>query len=254
MISRRLGSEAWYADKGIFDTDTNLVRLDYWVGDTCNLACVICGPNNSSTWKKELKISNKSSPALVNKFWRDLDLSSLRSIHFHGGEPLLNKEHVELLAAVPHKEQVEITYNTNATVKANGSLLDIWKEFQLVVLDFSIDDIGKRFEYQRYPAIWDEVVDNLDWYLLNSSANTMFNVNTTVSWLNVYSVNALSQWLAENFYVSRFEDVIQHRKQSVVGRFSVDQSLVSVKKYLDSIDARRGTSWRDVFPELVNHN
>jgi sulfatase maturation enzyme AslB (radical SAM superfamily) len=253
LPSRRQGSNNWYAERNINDTQVELIRLDYWVGDTCNLACAICGPSNSSTWKKELKIPVSSSPAVVNKFWRNLDLSSLKSIHFHGGEPLLSKEHVEFLLAVPNKQQVEITYNTNATVKAGQSLLDLWKEFRLVVLDFSIDDIGKRFEYQRYPASWDKVVKNMNWYLSAAHHNTMFNINTTVSWLNRCSLSSLDEWVSKNFYVSRFGDPIQHRKQFAAGQLDINQNLETVKKYLNDIDSRRGTNWRETFPELVDY-
>lgn len=253
LPSRRQGSEQWYKNRGITDTEVKLIRLDYWVGDTCNLACAICGPLNSSTWKKEMKISSKVNPAAVNKFWKDLDLLSLQAIHFHGGEPLLSKEHVEFLQAVPYKNQVEITYNTNATVRASQQLLDLWKEFQLVVIDFSIDDIGTRFEYQRYPAVWDEVVDNLNWYVSTAHHNTMFNVNTTISWLNRFSVDTLSQWLEKNFCVSKYQDPIQHRKQFAVGTLDINQKFDTVSKYLDGLDQRRGTNWKQVFPELVNY-
>ena len=250
IMSRRQGSAQWYDDAGITDSKVELIRLDYWVGNTCNLACVICGPANSTTWKNELGLSSHGTTSIVNKFWNDLDLTSLKFIHFHGGEPLLNKDHVKLLAAVPDKQQVQITYNTNGTVQASQELLDIWAEFQLVEIDFSIDDIGKRFEYQRYPAVWTQTVDNLHWFINSAPHNTIFNINTTISWLNCFSIDSTEQWLRENFYVSKFNDPIQMRKQLAVGKFSIEQPLSLVKTYLDEIDARRGTNWRATFPEL----
>ncbi len=36
-------------------------------------------------------------------------------------------------------------------------VLSLWEQFRLVQLDFSIDDTGQQFEYQRYPAKWDQI-------------------------------------------------------------------------------------------------
>lgn len=249
--SRRQGSAQWYKDHNLNNNLVELVRLDYWVGNLCNLACAICGPNNSSKWREELKLPTELKKSSVNQFWKDVDLSSLKFIHFHGGEPLLSKEHIEILYAIPHKSSVQITYNTNGTIQASSKLLELWSEFGLVHLDFSIDDIGPRFEYQRYPAKWDSVADNLQWYIETSPHNVMFGVNTTVSWLNQKYQADLDTWLKKNFSVSKFSDPIEHRKQPAWGNLSCNNNPVTIKAYLDAIDRRRGTDWRKTFPELV---
>lgn len=249
--SRRQGSNQWYIDNNLFNDTVELLRIDYWTGDLCNLACVICGPHNSSKWKQELNIPIESQKLVANKFWKDLDISQLQFIHFHGGEPLLNKEHIEFLKAIPDKSTVTITYNTNATVLPSHDLLLLWKQFKLVHLDFSIDDIEERFEYQRYPAIWNEVVDNLNWYYNNMPHNVMFGVNTAVGILNQSNLENLSTWLKKNFYATKFTDPIEHRTQFTIGNFSIDSDLEQVKKYLDAIDRRRGTNWKKTFPELA---
>ena len=251
LVSKRMGSEQWYTDQGLNNNTVELIRLDYWVGNMCNLACAICSPASSSTWCQELKLPIVSKKANINKFWQDLDLSSLKLIHFHGGEPLMSKEHVKMLQAVPFKDQVQVTYNTNATIRVTDELKDLWSQFQLVHLDFSIDDIGDRFEYQRYPANWEDVVSNLNWYLETAPHNVMFGINTTVSWLNQHSLPDLENWLKQNFSTSRFADPVEHRKQFAHGPLSCSSDLASVKRYLDLIDQRRGTDWRKTFPELV---
>lgn len=251
LVSKRMGAEQWYTDHGLNNNTVELIRLDYWVGNTCNLACAICGPASSSSWSHELNMPISLKKASINKFWQNLDLSSLKFIHFHGGEPLLSKEHVELLEAVPFKDQVQVTYNTNATIRISDSLKELWEQFQLVHLDFSVDDVGDRFEYQRYPANWQSVVDNLQWYLETAPHNVMFGINTTVSWLNQHSLPVLESWLKQNFSISRFSDPIEHRKQFAHGPLSCSRNLDFVRNYLDSIDKRRGTDWRKTFPELV---
>ena len=247
-VSRRIGSNQWYTDHGINNDSVELVRLDYWTGDTCNLACVICGPQNSSVWQQELGIQKSS---VVNTLWKQLDLTTLRFVHFNGGEPLLSKEHVQFLHAVPNKAQVHLNYNTNGTILPTQELLQLWTEFKLVQLDFSIDDIGSRFEYQRYPAQWDSVVNNLQWYIDFAPHNCMFAVNTTVGILNKHNLDKLDQWLVQNFNQSRFTDPIEHRRQNASGKFSTTSNIVHVRQYLDIIDRRRNTNWRLVFPELA---
>jgi sulfatase maturation enzyme AslB (radical SAM superfamily) len=185
-----------------------------------------------------------------------MDLSTLRWVHFNGGEPLLSKTHLEFLQALPNKEQVHINYNTNATILPDQTLIDLWQQFKLVKIDFSIDDIEQRFEYQRYPANWMQIKDNLQWYIDHAPHNCMFAVNTTISILNHANLYNLDTWLKQNFYISRFTDPIEHRKQLAHGLFALDgaqQRIHNIKRFLESCDARRGTNWREVFPELVNY-
>jgi molybdenum cofactor biosynthesis enzyme MoaA len=246
------GSNKWYSDNGLNNTTVELVRLDYWTGDTCNLRCAICGPFNSSAWRQELnmpvqKVSN-------NHFWTTMDLSTLKFVHFNGGEPLLSKEHVMFLESIPDKSKVQITYNTNGTIRAPQSLMQIWEKFKLVKLDFSIDDVGERFEYQRYPANWLEVSENLQWYIDNSPTNCMFSVNTTVSILNAGNLDNLATWLTANFSKNRLADVIEHKTQKANGLFAVeteDAKAPYIVAFLDMCDQRRGTDWKKTFPELT---
>jgi sulfatase maturation enzyme AslB (radical SAM superfamily) len=253
IVSRRQGSNQWYQHNQLDNVNVELVRLDYWTGDLCNLACAICGPRNSSAWKQELNLPAELKSVVVNQFWRDIDLTNLQFVHFNGGEPLLSKEHVEFLVNVPLKNQVQITYNTNATIRPNSELLKLWSQFKLVELSFSIDDIGERFEYQRYPAKWSDVSDNLQWFLDHSPHNVMFAINTTVSALNYHTIDQLKLWLTTNFHTSKFTDPIEHRQQLASGTLALDQLRTQsgfITKYLDELDARRGKLWRKIFPEL----
>ena len=252
MTSRRQSVTEWYRDHDSDNTEIEFIRLDYWVGDLCNLACVICGPNNSSRWKQELSIPIQSRRMVVNKFWKSLDLTKLEFIHFSGGEPLLSKEHVEFLKKIPDKSRVHLNYNTNATVLPDQYLLDLWSEFRLVQLDFSIDDIEERFEYQRYPAKWSEVVGNLQWFIDYAPHNCMFAIATSVGILNHANLDNLTHWLKENFHTSRFNDPVEYRQQLAVGRFRLDGPRENAIEFLDACDRRRGTNWKTTFPELVN--
>jgi hypothetical protein len=125
-----------------------------------------------------------------------------------------------------------------------------------VQIDFSIDDVDDRFDYLRYPAKWHQIVDNLFWYRDTCTHNTFFNVLTVVSVLNRCYLGTLDEWLKQNFYLSRFQDPIQHRHQDCIGDLSphaVQGREQDIVAYLDQIDHRRGTDWRRVFPAAVSY-
>jgi molybdenum cofactor biosynthesis enzyme MoaA len=253
LTSRRQGSNSWYKDHNLDNNKVELIRMDYWTGDTCNLACVICGPHSSSVWKQELGLPIELQKSTVNQFWKTIDLSKIQFVHFNGGEPLLSKEHVKLLHAIEHKDRVHLNYNTNGTILPNEELLNLWGQFKLVQLDFSIDDVGERFEYQRFPAKWTQVTDNLQWYIDNAPHNCMFAINTSVGILNHANLDKLLTWLQHNFHTTRFTDPIEHRQQLTHGVFALkdaDKRKSNIISAMDSIDQRRGTNWRATFPEL----
>jgi sulfatase maturation enzyme AslB (radical SAM superfamily) len=256
QTSRRSGSNQWYQAHDLVNDQVELIRMDYWTGDQCNLACVICGPDWSSSWKQELNFEKQNQRAVINQTWSELDLTQLRFVHFNGGEPLLSKEHVKFLQAIPNKSQVQITYNTNGTVLPGAELLSLWQEFQLVQLDFSIDDLESRFEYQRYPAQWNQVVKNLQWFWDHAPHNCIFNTNTAVGVLNHDNLQNLMDWLNVHFNSNRFGDVVEHRQQPVYGLFALEnyqERIQEILDFLNACDLRRGTTWKTVFPKLSDY-
>lgn len=251
-VSRRQSIESWYQDNNVTDTNVDLIRIDYWTGNTCNLRCGICGPRASSAWQKELGISKQDIDYIINTNWKNLDLSKLRWIHFNGGEPLLI-DHTEFLSAIPNKELVHLNYNTNATVRPSKQLIELWSQFKLVQLDFSIDGIEDRFEYMRYPANWNVVKENLFWYREAMPVNFMFDINATISVLNYLTIDSTEKWFKENFNANRLGDPVALRKQYAFGVLSLTAPKRSALDHLRSMDKRRNTSWENTFPELVNY-
>jgi len=157
---------------------SKLEYLEIKAGNRCNLKCRICGFNNSSQWTVEAHnynnhITNKKTPIKDSfyykyskqaewvdniDFWKNTDgLADLKAIHLMGGEPFLIPEHFEMLYKFIKSgasRNMVLAYNTNATIKLSDEQVDILKEFKKVQISLSIDDIGKRFEYQRKNAIW----------------------------------------------------------------------------------------------------
>lgn len=228
-----------------------LTRMDYWVGDICNLACVMCGPSNSSLWKQELGFIKDEKKSIVNRAWKNLDLSQIEHIHFWGGEPLLSKEHVEFLQALPNKSTVILYYTTNGTVQPSPELLEVWAECSQVDVYCSLDDIGPRFEYTRYPANWKQTIENFQWMIDNCGENVHYGINSTINVLSQYYVDEITEWFATNFKHDKSGQQIKHDLNSTFGPMSAASAHDIVIEHLAIIDQRRGTDWRKVFPKAA---
>ncbi len=200
------------------DIPDQLWFLDLKLGNICNLKCRICGSWSSSKWAdEELKYMPKGFdkkqhiayqwlkqgawPRQSPDFWNSLIdlLPNIKYFEFTGGEPFLIQEHFHLLKlAVNHgySKNIDIHYNTNGTIDPNEYSW-VWQHFGRVDIAFSIDNVGKRFEYERYGAKWDEVNDNISWissYKQHDGTNITTQLCFTVNIQNVYYLDELLTW------------------------------------------------------------
>jgi glutamate-1-semialdehyde 2,1-aminomutase len=134
-------------------------------------------------------------------FWKEIDqvVDQIRYIEFTGGEPFMIQEHFDMLQGLVDRgiaKNIEIHYNTNGTQYPEHAD-EIWRHFKLVEIAFSIDDIGKRFEYQRTNAIWTEVCRNIGWFrtLRERYSNIQLQVCSTVNVFNVMYLEELALWI-----------------------------------------------------------
>ena len=207
-----LPDQSWTADA------KPLMFLDLKLGNICNLKCRICGSWSSSTYATEeikfLPPAEKKTtfhyqmlrdgawPRSSDNFWAELNqnIKEIRYIEFTGGEPFMIQEHFDLLQTIVEQGyagQIEIHYSTNGTQYPEHAE-HIWKHFKTVEIAFSIDDMGKRFEYQRANAKWLEVCANLDRFrdLREIYSNIRMQVCTTVNIFNVMYLEDVALWIA----------------------------------------------------------
>jgi hypothetical protein len=242
LKSRRQGSFDLYEKflkQSDLDDSQGPLAIDYSIGNLCNLKCVICMPENSTSWIADhIKLYNKTDQTKYKKY-NQLEivdtslLKNLKYIHFHGGgEPLMSDHHKNLLLQVKQIKglaDVRVSYNTNATFKVSKEVLDLWAECQLVEIYFSIDDIGDRFEYQRTGAKWEQVLDVLNWFYENMPVNHLFYISCTYSYLNILYLNELLEWKNQYFSKNRLGDITKIRFEKVERKCTLD--AVSPKFY-----------------------
>ena len=193
---RQIDNERWQST--VVDDKIKFISIP--IGSLCNLKCRICSPINSSTWIKEyLDLYSVKVPVQDwhkdPTVWKDLiNISQgCLEINIAGGEPFLytNTEHMELIESLVRNnnaKNINLHYTTNGTIFPDDKFFELWKQFNLVDLQVSVDDFGKRFEYNRHPATWDEVKQNLLKYLENTkqSSNLQLSISTTVSAFTIY--------------------------------------------------------------------
>jgi len=203
--------------------------LDLKLGNICNLKCRICGSWSSSKWAKEeigytdvlwkdhpeywestrkthlafTYLKDGAWPRESNDFWDNLKtlLPNIKYFEFTGGEPFLIEQHFELLRyAVEqgYSNNIEIHYNTNGTQFPESA--ELWNNFKHVEIAFSIDNVGDRFEYERYGAKWGEVQQNIDKFTAMHNIKISTQLCTTMNIQNIYYLPELCDWIStQNF-------------------------------------------------------
>lgn len=193
------------------------------LGNTCNLKCRTCAPHSSSQWVKEeydvvLKSKYPSFKLYSNDmkkfhqtyddespFWGDLEnnLDNIYQMDFYGGEPLMSKKMWRILEILIDKgisQRIELHYATNGTHWPEDKIR-LWEHFRTIALTFSIDGIGKQFEFMRHPAKWDEAKTNM----ANATKLGYKSLKGNMSWgitsstLNIYYLPEIIEEYKANY-------------------------------------------------------
>lgn len=264
--SKRMNSA--YKFKHLFDkidfnnlTPQKIYFLDLKLGNICNLKCRICGSWSSSKWageeidylkqaginKEDIKkhtaydmLRKGHWPRKSPKFWTGLYelLPDVTHFEFTGGEPFLIEEHFDLLHMArkhQYSKNIMLHYNTNATVYPYDRV-HLWKDFKHVEIAFSIDDIGKRFEYQRYGANWDNVNQNIDKFveLSNDFKNISLQVCFTINILNVLYIDQLIDWCRRKKIFNIHWNMLHGPEEFCIASLPEEQKELVIKKLKES--------------------
>jgi len=189
--------------------------FDLRLGNLCQLKCVMCSPHDSSSWIKEWKLQYpkyKTIELKQDQQWdSDFDYTwykkgsflsdmqsqayNIRELYFAGGEPLLIPEHYKILEFMVESGAARnciLRYNSNG-LELPEKLFELWKHFKEVKFNFSIDAVGERNDYIRYPSKWTDVVANLE-RLDDTPSNITVNIACAVQLLNVLTIPELVNW------------------------------------------------------------
>ena len=206
----------------VSDRDDQPQLFDLKMGNTCNMRCRTCNPEVSSQWYREdweLNAGPKEGITFADYLprWRRIPASysddnqglwqtmerwipNAVYIDYYGAEPMLIKKNFEVLAHAVDQGQsdnIDLHFSTNGTIW-NDELEHLLKQFRNVYFDLSIDDIGPRCGYIRYPSTWDLVESNLKKFVISRERNKNFHfcVCITINSLNVYYLPEIFDYFA----------------------------------------------------------
>jgi MoaA/NifB/PqqE/SkfB family radical SAM enzyme len=282
------------------ETKPSLKFIDFKLGNVCNLKCRICGSWSSSKWAQEeiaygpnplakKQLDEGQWPKRNPAFFEDIKpvLRDVEYFEFTGGEPFMIENHFRILehcVEQGYARNQDIHYNTNGTQLPDARIFWLWSQFKHVEIAFSIDDTGKAFEYQRHPANWEQVQNNLKEFSMRSTltGNTDFQICSTINIFNILSLDTLVNWVKEFnpkfLYINTLFDPEYFNIQTLPGELkqlvskkykgikeldaiisymnSADRFNVSIqeqrKRRILQADQYRQESFALVFPELNN--
>jgi uncharacterized Fe-S radical SAM superfamily protein PflX len=259
-------------------------KLDY----TCNLACVTCGPDLSTKWRginHTKGLSVQADEVILRKTIRSINLEQLETVHIFGGEPLLTRTHEIILEELlAYSKNITVWYDTNATAYPSDRTMELWDKFHLIRLKFSIDGVGKAFEYLRWPASWAQVEDNILRIKETIPVNHMLSVRPAIGFLNFHIIKDIVNWQRTHLMTNRLGDTTELEYPPVYGIYSASnmtqamldeiytiylpddpiydivaplthdqQVLIEIRQTLDNLDQQRNMSWRTALPHLIPH-
>lgn len=205
---RELDYQRWQEHYDSYDLESNqLLTASVAFGNTCNLKCTVCGPEASSRWQQEYR-DVMGIDIVPNHFYKMGVVEELLSyapniIHLDipGGEPFLSgvpQQHRLLQSYVDSGQAAHISlhYTTNGTVWPDDSWWNLWQHFREIDMQISLDGVGARFEYLRFPASWLGVTANVDRYQHKSLevSNLRLSISHTVSAYNVFYLDEFVAW------------------------------------------------------------
>ena len=239
----------------------NVYYLDTTFSTKCNSKCMTCTPSSSDFWEKEhnfiwqanYRVDNRINvnESMTNELLENFP--NVVKISFVGGEPTISDEHftyLERLVESDRSKNIKLNYVTNLT-GVTAELLDIWKNFQEVHLNVSIDAYGKVNEYIRYPFKWSKVDSTLREILslvqhsVNNPGGTQFSagLSATVSLFNAiqcfdlfdYYFDLLSQYSIHNektlaSYCSIFVNYVTFPSFAMVNNLSTKYRHIGIIK------------------------
>lgn len=236
-------------------------RLDLLFDIGCNLACRTCSPDASTFWQKHLKENNiqfhsikpTSDSDRMIEILKTLDLSNLEMVVFCGGETLMGAGYWEvadyLINNLPDADKkLTISFQTNGTMPVHKKYHELIEKCHLVKLHISLDGVGEKFEYLRWPANWNQFTDNISKLKETMPVNTMFLIEETISIFNLFYFNDLNEWVKNNFSTNRLGDPIAHTRHIAHGIFNLNNITI---EYLDNLN---GTTLRSMIPNSFKEN
>ena len=216
-------------------TTQELRFLDIRWNNQCNLTCVYCDPQYSSSWASALGVAvDRAKKPYQNELldWILDRVHQVEEIMLVGGEPMLMRQNHILFQTLPKSARISLVTNLSydiANLPCIKDLLD--RPSENIIWNVSLENTHEKFEYIRNGASWDQVFRNLS-FLLEHWPNTVtlgmvyaifsaFDLETTVDFfmdLGLHKFNLVSIKGQPEFDVFRYPAPVRQAASDILNK------------------------------------
>ncbi|HWB63068.1 MAG TPA: twitch domain-containing radical SAM protein [Chitinophagales bacterium] len=208
--SVRLGFQENAAKYEVLDNPA-LIEVELNSSNICNLACIHCSSDFSSSWiPYEKKLAEDQFASSRTKFlpqqfiqdppktiqdFKEVDSAAIKLLRFKGGEPFMNKEAKQLLLFLDEQGRlpdIEVEIITNGSV-IDKDYLPLLQRCKSVKTHISIDGIN---EIQKYIRFGNSSTDRIESFISFFSQLNNIQMEPLVSVMpyNVFRLHPIIEW------------------------------------------------------------
>lgn len=194
-----------------------LLAADIKISNKCNFACVMCNPSDStklfSTWSRNKKniFVEEYSKNDKNYFENILQTQTkkesyeilkqiltypIRLLKLLGGEPLLEKQMLEILRDLPaqKKEKISLSFSTNGSIDILSVIKKYKLNFKSLTFVVSLEGIGAIQNWARKGSDWAQIEKNI---ISAKKEGILIDVQYTLQAATVLKIFDLNDWCTE---------------------------------------------------------
>jgi len=266
-----------------------LGSLDLHWSSVCDLKCVTCWSEQSSSIAKEQGLKVRHTPteyALKLIDWIIVNQLTLKEVYLSGGEPTLIKYNLNLLRKLDKRNDLLIRINSNMMWDQSNQIVQEVLKFPNVIFTCSADDISDRFDYIRRGASWEKFLENVKF--LTKFKNVDIRINSVFHVMNAFTITDTIDFFANelnlnNFTINRclmghtylrcrnlpdhLKVIVKEKINTAFTKYQNNLNLAgqfnncltelsqlrteNFQPYLNKIDQIAGTNWKQTFKELT---
>lgn len=246
--------------------------LDVRNSNQCNLKCRMCNPHFSNQWARELKYETTLLHTDMTPWLDQLLTENLVDVYFCGGEPLIIKDHYQILEQLIQQglsKNISLRYNTNCTVLnyKDKDIFELWANFKQVSLSLSIDAAGEELNYIRSGSNWQEIKHNIESIVERQKdiPKLSITIAPTVSLLNVWFLPELYNYanslgikvmlgiLTGPDYLSLTAVYTDNLKQLAREKIQAIKQYITEHQYQQLINMTQATENEYLFNHAIRH-
>jgi organic radical activating enzyme len=199
------------------DLDCSPTTINIVLGTQCNMDCVYCCKNYSSSWRNDIlkkgtydgllnyggdryqanqidiilnnlsikEISSQSKrQVIIGSLLHPNHIKNLKTVTITGGEPFLYDELVDIVNQLPGDCEIQVYSGLGVNPTRFSRILDSIRSRE-VVIAISAESVGEHYEFARHGNTWSRFLEN---FALVQKSNLKFKFNATLSNITVFNL------------------------------------------------------------------